>query len=436
MNIATANVNGIRFLIGNNQAKPSDFNKLDEMYQEVRQAWFEYTARVRAAKRLREKNKESDKTKSVPRALNAELLKKFNDVADKFKISGIDSGRELVEFLKQYPPSKIAASVNDASISQLNKRDAGFNFEAQLASRLRHQPSNLWVGRTAGSYGAADILVFHKHGVRLIQCKKANAMRPSATEHKKLSDLLKVVHKIATVELFYMDNHVLKSVIIDNDSLKVLSGEATSWNAVVAAEVKTSVEMNKMLENLSKRISWRGSIADLKKAYVAVTPIIKRLVECKMQWSAELRLEYRKALDPFRGFMAHQDAHFTKAILSPAYCPVKLVVDEVHADRDSSLEGRITKLPGLSFKTEKESGIKTPIHVVRLNTAKTKFIAYVCRKSGLLSQSEVDTYSDLVSKLPRVVELRLAWYANKRLVKSKVIASRKDAEYFLTQRGI
>jgi hypothetical protein len=409
------------------------------MYAEVRTVWFEYLSKIRQAKKARERNKESGKSKAVPRALSADLLKRFNDVAEKFNIDRISTGRELIEYLKLYPPSKISSSTTDTSVSQLQRRDAGFEFEASLAKELRLNPENVWVGRSAGSYGAADIIIFTRHRVTLVQCKKADAMRKSLSEHKKLKALYDAVHKIASVKMYYTKDNQRRLVTITPETLKVLSGEVKSWEYVTASVeeiTRTPAEFKAMIEKLKVRVKWHGTTTSLAKAYEAVKPVIRKLAECGMQWSAELRLDYRKALDPFRGSLMMQDAHFTKALMTPAYAPFVFKKDDAHAERDSSLEGRIFKTAGLAIRVEKEPGVKSLVHVVRLTTNKSKFVAYACRKNGLLSAEEIDAYTDFATKLPPVVELRLAWYENKRLVKTKVLKSRKDVEYFSKQRGI
>jgi hypothetical protein len=202
--LITANIRGIRKLIADG-VPGQKHDALVALYNDVREPWFELIKRARIAKAQREAKRDGRGVrKPVGRALSSELLTKFDALAKKYKVAGFSDGRALVDFLKEFPPARNAADHNAGIQRQIERRDTGFEFEATLAKNLRASGQYLWVGRSAGSYGAVDIVAISKRGVLLAQCKATNAERTNTAEHKKLSVLLAKLGRIAEIRLYFL----------------------------------------------------------------------------------------------------------------------------------------------------------------------------------------------------------------------------------------
>jgi hypothetical protein len=435
-----ANVRGIRKLIADG-VPGKHHDALVKLYEEVRPIWFGLIARARQAKAQREAKKQGKNVrKPVGRPLSTEILAEFTKLTAKYKFAGFQDGRALVDFLKEFPPSKNAVSHEVGIQRQIERRDAGFGFEAAQAKKMRASNKYIWVGRSAGSYGAVDIIAISTRGVVLAQCKATNAERSNPVEHKKLSLLYSKLGHIAQIRLYYIKDGDPVYVVINNETLPKLIGEDAKWNVVkasLATVERSPAEMSTMLDALSRTLHWRGSkkqLSDLYKSLAAF--MIKSITEDTFVWTPEKRVEFRKLLDPYRGFLASQDAHVTKALLHPKFAPVVFIKDAENV-RDVALESKIFKQAGFSLRVEKEAGVKTPIHVVRSTVAGDRIIVYHCRRNGHFQADEIEyLWNAVIDKLPRQVEFRVAWYANKRLIKTKTIKTRADLEWFSKQRGI
>jgi hypothetical protein len=437
--IVTANIRGIRKLIADG-VPGQKHDALVALYNDVREPWFELVKRARIGKAQREAKRDGRGVrKPVGRALSSELLTKFDALAKKHKVAGFSDGRALVDFLKEFPPARNAADHNAGIQRQIERRDTGFEFEASLAKNLRASGQYLWVGRSAGSYGAVDIVAISKRGVLLAQCKATNAERTNTAEHKKLSVLHAKLGRIAEIRLYFLREGQPVYVKIDDRSLPKLAGEPVVWK-VVQASVKlarrTPAEHNAMIAELATKLHWRGNKRQLDTLYNALTPFFIELAKSRFQWDAEKRIKFRQLLDPYRGFLASQDAHVTKALLLPKFSPVEVAPDEIKLSRDAVLETRIVKQAGFAMRVEHEPSVKTPIHVVRSTVAGDKIICYHCRRNGLFSEEEVEQLWKLVDALPTQVEFRVAWYLNRRTIKTKTIKTHTDLEWFTKQRGI
>lgn len=439
MHSVTANIRGIRKLIADG-VPGAKHDALVKLYEEVRPIWFGLVARARQAKAQREAKKQGKSIrKPVGRPLSNEILAEFSKLAEKYKFAGFEDGRALVDFLKAFPPSKNAISHEAGIQKQIERRDAGFDFEAVQAKKMRASNKYVWVGRSAGSYGAVDIIAISTRGVVLAQCKAANAERTNPAEHKKLSALHSKLGHIAEIRLYYVKDGDTVYVAINEETLPKMIGEDVKWNVVkasLATVERTPAEMSTMLDALSKTLHWRGTKKQISEMYKSLAAfMIESISEDTFTWTSEKRIKFRKLLDPYRGFLASQDAHVTKALMHPRFAPVVFIKDD--SSRDVALESKIFKQAGFSLRVEKEAGVKTPIHVVRSTVAGDKIITYHCRRNGHFNADEVEyLWNNIVDKLPRQVEFRVAWYANKRLIKTKTIKQRSDLEWFTKQRGI
>jgi hypothetical protein len=438
-NIVNANVRGIRKLIADG-VPGQKHDLLVALYNDVREPWFELIKRARIAKAQREAKKAGRGVrKPVGRPLSSDLLVKFDALATKYKAAKFEDGRALVEFLKEFPPARNAADHNVGVQRQIERRDSGFQFEATLAKNLRSSGQYVWVGRSAGSYGAVDIVAISKRGVLLAQCKATNAERTNTAEHKKLSALHTKLGRIAEIRLYYLKEGQPVYVKIDEKSLPKLAGEPVVWKVVQASvklAIRSPAEHNAMIAELAARLHWRGTKRQLDVLYNALTPFFVELAKARFQWDAEKRIKFRQLLDPYRGFLASQDAHVTKALLLPKFSPVEVAPDEIKLGRDAVLETRVFKQAGFAMRVEHEAGVLTPIHVVRSTVAGDRLICYHCRRNGLFSEDEVEKLWKIVDALPKQVEFRVAWYLNKRTIKTKTIKTHTDLEWFTKQRGI
>jgi hypothetical protein len=228
-------------------------------------------------------------------------------------------------------------------------------------------------------------------------------------------------------------------VKLDESSMARLAGVNTRWSVVSAAArrvERTPVEFKQMISALKTRLHWNGSEAKLASLYESLVPFWSKLAATNFQWSAMLRIEYRQLLDPYRGYLVSQDAHVTKALLLPRFAPIVVEKDAAAEKRDPILEQRIFKQAGFAMRIERESGYETPIHVVRATTNGSKLIAYHCVRAGFLNAEQISELGVLASKLPKQVEFRIAWYENRKTIRTKCCRSASDLEYFSTPRGV
>jgi hypothetical protein len=434
-----ANVTGIRKLVadGYSAAKHA---QLVEFYADVREPWFELLQRTRTAKRQRETKKDGGKLRvPVGRPLSSELIGRFDLITRKYKLPGIIDGRQLVDFLKRYPPSRNSSREDTGASKQIERRDLGFAFEGQLMKRLRASGTYLWVGRSAGSYGAIDIIAISRKGVMLAQCKATEAERTMKSEYVKLAKTYRQLGHLAEMRMYFKRDGQTVYVKLDESSMSRLAGVNTRWSVVSAAIslVKRSpTEFKQMIAALKTRLHWNGSETKLATMYENLVPFWRKLAAANFQWSAELRIEYRKLLDPYRGYLVSQDAHVTKALLLPRFAPLAIVQTRIDEKRDPILEQRIFKQAGFAMRVEHESGYETPIHVVRATSNGSKLIVYHCVRSGQLDETKQQELGELASKLPKCVEFRVAWYENRKMIRTRRCQSITDFSYFSKARGV
>jgi hypothetical protein len=273
----------------------------------------------------------------------------------------------------------------------------------------------------------------------LAQCKATEAERKMKSDHDKLVKLHDKLGHLAELRLYFLRDGQPVFVKLDETTLPGLVSEGDPWKVVTASvslKLRDAAEHKQMISELSTKLHWGGSDAKLDAMYRAIVPFWKKLAEQKFQWSGESRVEFRKLLDQYRGYLVSQDAHVTKALMLPKFSPVEIESDESLFKRDSSLEQKIVKQAGFAMKVEKEHDYRTPIHVVRSTSNGSKLIVYHCNRSGFLSEEDVSWLTSIVTRLPKQVEFRVAWYENKRSIVTKTVKDEAGLRFFTTQRGI
>jgi hypothetical protein len=437
MSSIVANTQGIRKLIADGYGA-SKHDKLAAFYAEVREYWFEMVKRARIAKRQKEtKQAGGNIRKPVGRILSTDIISQLERIAATYKLPGIKDAKSLIDFLKQYPPSRNASCVHEGAKKQIERRDAGFKFEADLTHKLRNSGQYVWVGRSAGSYGAIDIVAISRKGLMFAQCKATEAERSMKSDHGKLVKLHGELGHLAELRLYFLREGQTVFVKLDESTLPKLAGKDVKWKVVTATTkeiTRSASEYRMMIEELSTRLHWQGSTSKLSALYQQLIPFWKKLAKAGFQWSGPLRIEFRTILDAYRGFLSSQDAHVTKALMIPKFAPIEIVKDDAHTERDYGVEQKIFKKAGFSMRVEKEPGYRSPIHVLRSTTNGSKIIAYFCVRDGYISDEDVKWLASTVERLPKQVEFRVAWYV-KRELKTKTVKSEADLQYFSKQRG-